>query len=392
MEAYGNAQKEWEANTKATLANNQMEIEKYREVIENKKLNIDQMSAALTLAAQPFQNKLMFDYAQEKNINGALNLYDKMVGIQEKAESAFQKMLGFSEYDTKALKSTIDQYNQHPEQLAGLSNEQFQQLRIAGERYGLKLNNPADGTVPFKGQARPLTPQQEAMKQFIAENPNATAAQMQAFTQSSRGGRSAIGIYMDKYRQEHPNASSDEIKRAEQLFSTQTLAQNRFLSGPQGNTIRSLNVVELHLKTMQELSGALQNGNVPAFNAAAQRFAEETGQPAPTNFDTAKQIVGTEIIKALGVAGAGTQQEREEAGNAFMRARSPQQIQGAIGVVQSLLGGQLKGLRRQFTSSTGMPESSFDEMLEPETRDVLGRSGTGAGNTTSTGVTWSVQP
>ena len=149
------------------------------------------------------------------------------------------------------------------------------------------------------------------------------------------------------------------------------------MSGPQGNTIRSLNVVESHLKTMQELSTALGNGEMPRFNQIAQRWAEETGQSAPTNFDTAKQIVGTEIIKALGVAGAGTQQEREEAGNAFMRARSPQQIEGAINVVQSLLAGQLKGLRRQYTSSTGMPESSFDEMLEPETRQILGGGGGG---------------
>ena len=147
MEAYANKQKEWEENTKKTLANNQMEIEKYREIIENKKLNIDQMSAAITIAAAPYQNKLMFDYGQEKNINGVLNLYDKMVGIQEKAESSFQKLMGFNENDKAALKSTIEQYNNNPSQLAGLTNQQFQSLRIAGERFPdiPKLNNPAEG-------------------------------------------------------------------------------------------------------------------------------------------------------------------------------------------------------------------------------------------------------
>ena len=80
MEAYANKQKEWEENTKKTLENNQMEIEKYKEIIENKKLNIDQMAAGLTLAAQPFQNKLMFDYAQEKNINGACEPVRQSIG------------------------------------------------------------------------------------------------------------------------------------------------------------------------------------------------------------------------------------------------------------------------------------------------------------------------
>ena len=302
-----------------------------------------------------------------------------MVGISRRSARVIvsQKLQGFNENDTKALKSTIDQYNQHPEQLAGLTNEQFQQLRIAGERYGFTLNNPAAGPVPFKGQAKPLTPQQQTFNDFKAANPDATPEQEAAFMSITRGSRSAINTYLSKAISEHPEWGSEDIKRAAQTYQTQQVAQNRFLSGPQGNTIRSLNVVESHLKTMQQLATELKNGNIQAFNKIAQRWAEENGQPAPTNFDTAKQIVGTEIIKALGVAGAGTESERTAAGDAFNRARSPQAIDGAIGVVQQLLGGQLKGLRRQYTSSTGMPESSFDEMLEPETRQILGGGGGG---------------
>ena len=219
MEAYGNAQKEWEENTKKTLENNQMEIEKYKEIIENKKLNIDQMAAAITIAAAPYQNKLMFDYGQEKNINGMLNLYDKMVGIQEKAESSFQKLQGFNENDTKALKSTIDQYNQHPEQLAGLTNEQFQTLRIAGERYGFTLNNPTQSTVPFKGQAKQLTPEQQAYAQSVEEHPDWTAEQRQAFIQSGKSSRSAANSFITKFKQEHPYAGSEEISAAAAQFT-----------------------------------------------------------------------------------------------------------------------------------------------------------------------------
>ena len=151
MEAYGNAQKEWEANAKKTLENNQMEIEKYKEIIENKKLNIDQMSAAITIATAPFQNKLMFDYGQEKNINGVLNLYDKMTAIQERLKSSTETLLGFNENDLTSIKSSIDQYNAHPEQLSGLTNEQFQKLRILGEQHGWTLNNPAAGISPTSG-------------------------------------------------------------------------------------------------------------------------------------------------------------------------------------------------------------------------------------------------
>lgn len=225
----------------------------------------------------------------------------------------------------------------------------------------------------YEVQHKAANPQAYALQQFIEETQRTTgqpptANQIQQFMQSGRAGRSAITMYMNKWLEEHPNASADEAKRALQDYTSQTTAINRFKSGPQGNTIRSLNTVVSHLDTMGELGTALKNGDLVAFNRVAQRWSEETGNPAPTNFDTAKQIVGAEIIKALGVAGAGTQTERQEASDAFNRARSPEQLAGAIDTARKLLIGQLKSLRQQFKAATGRPESEFDEMLNPETQ------------------------
>ena len=225
----------------------------------------------------------------------------------------------------------------------------------------------------YEAQHKAANPAAYALSQFIEERkaaglPPPSASEIQSFIQSGRAGRSAITMYMNKYTQEHPYATAEEIKTAVQDYSSQLTAINRFKSGPQGNTIKSLNTVVSHLDTMRDLGGALKNGDLVAFNRAAQRWAEETGNPAPTNFDTAKQIVGAEIIKAIGVAGAGTQTERQEASDAFNRARSPEQLAGAIETARKLLIGQLKSLRQQFKAATGRPESEFDEMLNPETR------------------------
>jgi len=160
-----------------------------------------------------------------------------------------------------------------------------------------------------------------------------------------------------------------------QQFKAQQVGIQRFMSGPQGNTIRSLNVVVSHLGTMQDLADALKNGNIRVFNEISQRWAAETGSSAPTDFDSAKQIVGSEIIKALGIAGAGTKDERQEAADAFNRARSPSQIGDVINkVIKPLLVGQLGGLRRQFVPATGLDVSEFDKMLEPETRSFFGKN------------------
>lgn len=191
-------------------------------------------------------------------------------------------------------------------------------------------------------------------------------------SQGEFGGRSALAMYMRKWQAEHPNAPAEQFKEAMQEYQTSTVAQNRFFSGPQGNTIRSLNVVVGHLDVMRELGEALKNGELQRFNSIAQRFAQETGSDVPTNFDTAKQIVGAEIIKALGVAGAGTEAERAGAADKFTRASSPEQLNGAIQTAQKLLGKQLSAMRKQFMAATRLSADRFDEMLEPETLQYLG--------------------
>lgn len=279
--------------------------------------------------------------------------------------------------------------------LDALANDIEKSLQLLPVRPGEAMFNPRTGQVAFQapgGNAANI-----ALQRFLEANPDATPEQIQAFQQSGRSGRSAISMYMNRYLQEHPDADAEEVKRAAQQFTTQTTAQNRFLSGPQGNTIRSLNVVVSHLQTMQDLGDALGNGNIRAFNSLAQRFAEETGQPAPTNFDTAKQIVGAEVIKALGVAGAGSQAERQEAADAFNRARSPAQLAGAINAARRLLVGQLEGLRRQYVASTGLPGSTFDDMLEPETRSFFGQdrrdqSDQTGGGSSQGGGSWTTLP
>lgn len=163
-----------------------------------------------------------------------------------------------------------------------------------------------------------------------------------------------------------------DLAKNQQQFKAEQIAIQRFLSGPQGNTARSLNVLIDHLATAEQLGAALKNGDIPAINRAAQMWAEQTGQPAPTNLDTAKVIIGPEIIKALGIAGAGTQTEREEAASRIDRARSPQQFLETIGVIKKLLAGQVRGLRQQFKISTGLPESAFERMMLPETMREIG--------------------
>jgi hypothetical protein len=193
------------------------------------------------------------------------------------------------------------------------------------------------------------------------------------------GNRQYAGIISGTIRDRAAEMLQQENKKTEdrsrdwQTYKAQQYGLNRYMGGPQSNTITSLNVVVAHLETLRELSHALQNGDYRVFNEVAQRWAEQTGQPPPTNFEQARHIVGPEVIKAIGIAGAGTGTERQAA-IAFDRATSPQAMDGAIDTIDQLLVGQLRGRRQQFKVATGQPDSVFDEFLLPETKVYFDRA------------------
>ena len=102
--------------------------------------------------------------------------------------------------------------------------------------------------------------------------------------------------------------------------------------------------------------------DIRAFNTIGNLVAKQTGQPAPTNFDAAKQIVTSEVIKAVVASGGGVR-ERQEAEANFASASSPAQLKGVIDSYKKLLGGQLNSLGLQYENGTG--RTDFNKKLTP---------------------------
>lgn len=135
-------------------------------------------------------------------------------------------------------------------------------------------------------------------------------------------------------------------------YSTMKGVERAFTVGMEGRKVRSFNVALEHIETLDGLAAALKNGNVQKFNQVAQVLAEQTGKPAPTDFNAAKQIVADETIAAL-VAGGGALADREEAARVWSNLKSPDQLAGVSRVMKELMGGQLKGLHQQYKSGGG---------------------------------------
>ncbi len=201
---------------------------------------------------------------------------------------------------------------------------------------------------------------------FLASLPPGVAAQIKAvgtYRQPAPAGRtSPTGIkFMTLVNQAYPTYDASQ-------YGAKVKARNDFTTGKNGNTVRSLNVAVQHLDQLGQLSDAMANGNVQMVNKIGNYIASQTGNPAPSNFNAARQIVGDEIVKAIVGAGGGVS-DREEAAHNISAASSPQQLAGVIKTYQGLLSGQLSGLKQQYEKNTGL--NDFEDFLAPETKAKL---------------------
>jgi hypothetical protein len=131
--------------------------------------------------------------------------------------------------------------------------------------------------------------------------------------------------------------------------STQAIkAEDKYMtSGKGAQQLTAFNTAMQHLDLLEKLGGDLQNSNLQIANKAKQSWAEATGNPAPANFEAAKNAMSGEVAAALKASGA-TDKEIEKVDGTFGRAQSPMQLKGAIAVYRTLLRSKAHNLQVQF--------------------------------------------
>lgn len=221
-------------------------------------------------------------------------------------------------------------------------------------------------------------PKVAAFDQFMKEHPNATAAEQANFIQTSGAApRSPMAMATQRYIQEHPDATAEDLEKFYSGMRAQAASTVGWDSPTSrgGQQIQALNTATNHLETLRKLGDALKNGNVETFNAVAQTWAQETGNPAPTNWDSAMRIVGGEVVKSVVPGGGGVS---ERAAAEFKRKLTPAQISGAVDTVEELMRGQATSARTQYTQTTKRDAEEFYKRFDPPAQKVLfGRSSGG---------------
>jgi len=259
-----------------------------------------------------------------------------------------------------------------------------QMSQIAGPLGSLYQRNPVSNAV---SQVKP----EEALKMVTGPNgpmyvPASAAAGRPAFspyTYIDQGTTAGVAKLIANYEAPPLNGYALRTPQGQAImaqvqqvnpsydattYATKQQARERFATGKQGDTVRSLSVATNHLDQLSQALGELRNYGTPALNRVANFLSKQWGNPSVTNFDSMREVVGDEVVKAI-LGSGGAEGDRDAIKAAFETANSPKQLMGVIEKYQGLMGGQLSGLRRQYQKATGL--NDFDSFLSQQARGQL---------------------
>jgi hypothetical protein len=266
-----------------------------------------------------------------------------------------------AEHAAKAAKSKWDE--EHPKEGAKTTltkeAERLQELQEQGkgnttEAKALKAHIARMDKMPGSaggGEAKPTGDAGKTGDDYLKTIPAAdrplvkgiSEGRINPTTLSTKGGhREHI---MSEVMQYNPGYDQQE-------YGVTGKTEKDFATGKQGNSVRAFNVALEHLDTLGKLGDALNNNDTQGINKVANAWKTQTGDPGPTNFNGAKQLVADEVVKAIVGSGGGVS-DREEAAKTIQAASSPAQLKGVIDTYKKLFDGQLKGLAQQYKAGTG---------------------------------------
>lgn len=140
--------------------------------------------------------------------------------------------------------------------------------------------------------------------------------------------------------------------------------------GPQSKQVQQFDRAASHAVSMGPVIDQLNNTNSTLYNAAKNKFESLTGGTAPADFDTAKQIVGDEVVKTV-LGGTSAVADRKGLQEQFDNAKTGPQLHAVLERAKELMAAQATAMERQYKATT--KQNDFNEKLGPAGQQILGR-------------------
>jgi hypothetical protein len=155
-------------------------------------------------------------------------------------------------------------------------------------------------------------------------------------------------------------------------FAAAVATERDFASGVTSRRVDALNTAIQHLEVFEDVSKALQNGDVSLKNRVVNYVRSNiAGNEEVTDFNTASQIIADEAIKAVISSGGGVT-DRKGLHDQLASDRSGAQFEGQKKTLERLLAGQFGSLAKRWKAA-GLPADDFQAKMLPATVDALGR-------------------
>lgn len=150
-----------------------------------------------------------------------------------------------------------------------------------------------------------------------------------------------------------------------------------FTSGSYSQQLNAISTARNHMQTFRDMAASLDNGNIKTFNSIGNSWAEQTGNPAPTNFNLAKDAFMGEVGKSFAGANV-TLADRQAVEKSINAASSPKALMEAADTADKLLEGKQKSLKDTYdqgiqskpnfgnktTSSIALPSQAASQLQE----------------------------
>lgn len=183
-------------------------------------------------------------------------------------------------------------------------------------------------------------------------NPMATA-----LNRAIPAAQKALGISPEQMASQNITFAADKQRQA---------ALDKAIASPvvQRN-ILSLNTVADHLGLLREYAEALQNNDTPRVNQLLNRLRQETGHPEINNYQLAATIAGDEIVRLLTTTG-GTEADRQDIQQRFSQIGSPAQLIGAIDTASNYVRSRFGPLETMYAQGATTDQLRQDRIKEFE--------------------------
>jgi len=327
------------------------------------------------------------------------SLTGAMKGYQAGQKDVFEK-------DIKNFEENLKANKQHNEELLKMLELAQKEYSIDKDNAQLLLNravaHDSTGVIARLARSGQVSAAIDAVKMVIA-----THEEVEKRTHKLEDDKIKIGYEIQKYRAIHPAAASYGGMSPKQIFEDNAQAVANYAMNPRdipikeraallaearkinpsynegdysnrnkavgywqigkGNQqLQSFKTVQGHLDTMEHLIDALQNKDIKAANKVINFFRTQLGDTSVTNFDTAKQVVANEVVRAISaVGGTSAVKDRDEAKAIFDAAKTPDMLRQSIGVLKDLINSKVDTARGFYQVATGRDD--FDKLIAPTT-------------------------